>query len=1684
MGQRLSKTNPRGAHLPPLAASKPTSDAAQRLRNASTARGELQAFTDMVLESRDETPPLRLVVRIDRAGTAFGHRALDGEEAAFRTRRPEWAYPLRAALGEREGLPLFELSIPAQMIVAYSDRELIDAVNEALDAIAPRSRAQTQLPPARLSDLTRERCGPLREHTGAVELAALFAADPNDYMRCHFVLVDPQMDRRAQAEALVEAVEALDRAAVSGQDKVDAFLRTAIELEERGSHPWAELDAVERARIVTFLEKNATGRGGWRADVFHARIERLPMPYDLKERLQKDPVLKHLLGELSRMGSEQFGALIGAPARAKPASGAKVEVHELERSAQIEMLTQQLDLAQRDDAVGGQEAFNNVLELYHPRSGLELKDAERQALRSKLLGAIRADVERRAAIKRDTFTPRSGRLLREAALLLDMPDLDSGAKRDILEFASRTLVELDIGKREDNAEKEEAMNILSRAVESMSAGELVEFHEGDLTYRDGTASGIVRRFGIFDFVGRNRAFTERMSREMSVEQLASIVLHRQAGDYLRADARTFFAEVLAAQQEHAHDAGGWYALLERVFRGHPEALDARPDLKAMFAQKAEAFLSRMSFAEADELRAQGVIRALLPEAAPPAREPDAERAAEEPEGTHEPEPAQAPDPELEQDETSNDRPEVTEPVASEAAIAPASRAPLGISEAKRAIYDLRSVDKKTILGGRVGVAPDPQATLFRYYPALAVAALLARSGEDFADALEAFLAKVSIPEDLRPQLLAAAGVRPDPHRVPKHGPLGDVSYPSLRAFKEAREALDPNAVRVSDEFLISAYGLGCDPIQMEYFFTRSENADPDLRRREIHLAAHMAELGIAFKLDERDPERITDGLTASSANAESLRRLARALRVTEALFELEGKQLDAWAPSPGLAAAHTEPPRFGRKSYTKEEIEKAIKDKDASIFDMDRESYERLKSAYGSDGSWAREVLSNQRSPSWRVPCLRFWETCISHDRSALGRRHNEDPTDLIARCYHWDMSFPEDEEVDAYLSLVLRVGLPLDRFRWHEDGRSGGWKDLERDYKIRAAIERRKWVESGGLPPAVERRTRFPKPALVSSLGDGTCGRQRNAPPLATPNAELLTLDDQYLEDLHFNEDGFDMLTWLDTLEDERVFDFVIRMGNNSRLKTWGTGERAARNFLAAPIPERHVNERTLPKIVALANIAHLPLDGVRIETKDGSIPLAEHPLLPDGAPSERKARAKSLAQAMKALSSDSSSTPEQRVASVESLIAVDPPERALELREIAEAIIEAKRGGRFGGVALTPSLLARMSQSIAQAFGYSFQAPLLVGLLADGRSKKDVEQAVAESLKTELVTDATRERWGRIAASITKLSPDALAFVLHGALGPGVDVVSLEDRLRLCGTVDRARIDAYFEERGHSHKGLAPLLHRAFASGLAKQAQRDLIIGVIDRAVDRDPAIRSEVFAAVQACPPSVRAEIAELAMARVDEALRDLAESDDEHAEGARAALVETIIASAGYVPAARLAEHALDQLYAADVRTAIPLGKADQEEGSDAFRLTFDSVNELADRAQSGNAPALDKKDWQWMEADVLRAIREGRALPDETLLGLSEAFQLNLVSGEVVRMARDAASPEQVMRVADRTPSRVARALWMDRPLGTSPQSRRAFEMSQVDVVPPQVTRGSHAPTRSDADAALERTLLIPPSGRH
>jgi hypothetical protein len=986
-----------------------------------------------------------------------------------------------------------------------------------------------------------------------------------------------------------------------------------------------------------------------------------------------------------------------------------------------------------------------------------------------------------------------------------------------------------------------------------------------------------------------------------------------------------------------------------------------------------------------------------------------------------------------------------------------TRAKGTIEGAKQAVFELRSRDEPArAFGGRVELSVDRRRVVTGYYSAMSLAERLGESELDVRAGLADFVSGVSCPADLRGLLYEIAKTRSGATSTAMSGPLGTKEYESFEDLRSAMDGKVPGAVCASDQSLIIMFGVGDKPRDIRDL-VRSE--DPEVRAQEVLLAARLAELGVAYERclgaptsgvgELADISGLSKGLASTQENAGLLRRLCRATGWSEGLIPLGDRTLSFWPPTHGLAPERLPPAHFGTKRLTAEALEQAIRAGDPSVFDMDRETYEILKRRRSSE-SMCADFVQNHQMRAWRVRALAFWETCFANDPDALQPITKPHAfQQMLAYCFEFRLSAGDREELDAYARLLLRVGLPLQTYSYVP---SSGWTDLARKPAVTQAVERVTARMKGGALAPRARRQRYPKPAISPGpLGTGGVP-DWNAHWWLTPDARLLNVGDRELGELWRSADRFDVLSWLETLQDERVLDLAMRAGAHHKLEYWGI-KRSIRRFLGLPIPDRWITAATLPKIVALASIAHFPIDRVRVETERGIIVLSEHPLAPES--NERKAREEKLKRMLRPFAPSSDVSVEGRICALQSLIDDKPPTLALEAQEIIAAIATGVARGAVVPLSLSKEDLKRVVRALDEAFDHSLAAVILAGVLLRAEKGADLGSAVAEQLSSSDLGERERWAWGDRAARISQLPPAALPFVLRGVLGDAPEVGSIDDRLRLLGPLTAEAIEAYIDERSSTFAGLAPLLEKAHADeGERRTVWATLEDRIARKLIDPDTVVRP----AVERCPEEVRAGLRAIAEEQIRARAVELAGATHAERPQLEQDLVEDIRVRSGLVPASDLARLALDVLYAHDLECVVPLGDADLERGS----LAADRVQSLAQGSPQGALTPDKRVEWQWIESDILRAIKEGRPPSLETLLGLSEAFQQKLVAKETLVAARDASSTEMVEQVADRTRSRALRALWLDRPIDRAAGRCTApADANRLDSV--RIKRGPTAP---------------------
>jgi hypothetical protein len=151
--------------------------------------------------------------------------------------------------------------------------------------------------------------------------------------------------------------------------------------------------------------------------------------------------------------------------------------------------------------------------------------------------------------------------------------------------------------------------------------------------------------------------------------------------------------------------------------------------------------------------------------------------------------------------------------------------------------------------------------------------------------------------------------------------------------------------------------------------------------------------------------------------------------------------------------------------------------------------------------------------------------------------------------------------------------------------------------------------------------------------------------------------------------------------------------------------------------------------------------------------------------------------------------------------------------------------------------------------------------------------------------------------------------------------------------------------------------------------------------------------------------------------------------------------------------------LTRYYAANLREVIPLEQVDS--GLEIVDCAFSRLRELASKRLDG-ANEAERREWQWVDAAVLRALSRGAEIDREVMLGLTEAFHAKLIERRTLEKLRDVIGLKEAARIADCTRSSEARAILLNRPL-VRMQLRMELKRMGERAVAARVSRGPTAP---------------------
>jgi hypothetical protein len=331
--------------------------------------------------------------------------------------------------------------------------------------------------------------------------------------------------------------------------------------------------------------------------------------------------------------------------------------------------------------------------------------------------------------------------------------------------------------------------------------------------------------------------------------------------------------------------------------------------------------------------------------------------------------------------------------------------------------------------------------------------------------------------------------------------------------------------------------------------------------------------------------------------------------------------------------------------------------------------------------------------------------------------------------------------------------------------------------------------------------------------------------------------------------------------------------------------------------------------------------------------------------------------------------------------------------------------------------------------------------------------------------------DRWARAAVALRNIHASELDFVSVDLLRRPPDFSTLLLRMMLANDAREVGL------RGESLSRAASADPIAFARVILERAQRGdhgegaEAIELLAWAASAGFLEHDDVVEAAEEIGFDLSIDKSILAPILMG-SLNDTISSSEGSTERRLDPLLDAFDRAALIVGAPVVAEWLLEKLHAADIAREPSLN--DDLPRSDLTALAVARVEELVDRGES--APLEDARSWRWVEAAVLRALREKRPITDATFVGLAEAFRLKLISSVPLELARETFPSARRAELADRMQSSEARAIALDQPRASRGNVRRSAVYRSVEepTTGPVVDRGP-APGRK---APEDRTDFV------
>jgi hypothetical protein len=383
-------------------------------------------------------------------------------------------------------------------------------------------------------------------------------------------------------------------------------------------------------------------------------------------------------------------------------------------------------------------------------------------------------------------------------------------------------------------------------------------------------------------------------------------------------------------------------------------------------------------------------------------------------------------------------------------------------------------------------------------------------------------------------------------------------------------------------------------------------------------------------------------------------------------------------------------------------------------------------------------------------------------------------------------------------------------------------------------------------------------------------------------------------------------------------------------------------------------------------------------------------------------------------------------------------------DFRTLVGTMIEAHRAGELPGADVDDLATPERAAFADRAFG-CWDHVGAVALLASFMTRLSIDD-VRGLLQRKGYDEAVANRWATVAVHLSAIDPRQLDLALSDVLRDPPDFTTLPLKVLLCSK-DGSTSTALSAEL-ESFMASDPI---AFARVILEHTSRDEGRGGDDLTQQLTSACANGVVpfedivrAAAQI---GLGTALDQLVLTRsiADPVVRLLSgSSPGTFAEGDRLEhLLEAFQPLVEAVGAEQAAQWLLARLHAMDLQREPSF--AELEEDVDPIEVAIRRVDELAH--PHGRAASVDHEqhEWAWIEAAVLRALREGRAVSDTTLMGLAEALRIKLVSSAPLAMAGSSLPRDRASTLAERMLGREARDALLNRAHRPPAISKLPFE---------------------------------------